>query len=415
MTDKHLTVVDLFAGAGGLSEGFQRQGFEGVAHVEMNPHACQTLLTRHIYWELVRSGKKKLYYDYLKNKLSYEDYISLLKTTNPVINEAIGEDTLPKIIDSINERIKLSKTSNIDVFVGGPPCQAYSLVGRARDPYGMKNDSRNQLYKFYVELLKKFKPKLFVFENVPGILSAGGGDLWKDVQKYFKKAGYVIEYKLLNAADFMVPQSRKRVILIGWQKKLNLSYPTFEKRTHKYHIKEIFSDLPVMKPGEKIEVGKYKDTATGYLKNANIRTNGCPLIQHITRPINKQDSQIYKIAIEKWKKGKQRLRYVDLPEKLKTHKNQTSFADRFKVVADNLPTCHTLVAHIAKDGHYYIHPDKNQLRSISVREAARIQSFPDDFKFEGPRTAQFAQIGNAVPPLMAESIAAKIKEMLLAP
>ena len=413
MANKHLTVVDLFAGAGGLSEGFQRQGFKGVAHVEMNPHACQTLLTRHLYWELLRSGRKKLYYDYLRNKFSYEDYINLLKTTNPVINEAIGEETLEKIIDLIYQKIKSGKTSNIDVFVGGPPCQAYSLVGRARDPYGMKNDPRNQLYKFYVELLKEFKPKLFVFENVPGILSAGGGNLWKNMQKYFVKAGYIIEHELLNAADFMVPQSRKRVILIGWQKKLNLSYPEFKKKTHNYKIKEIFSDLPAMKPGEKIEVGKHSALSTGYLKKAKIRINGCPLIQHITRPVNEQDREIYRITIEKWKKGKQRLRYFDLPEKLKTHKNQTSFSDRFKIVADNLPVSHTLVAHISKDGHYYIHPDKKQLRSISVREAARIQSFPDDFKFEGPRTSQFAQIGNAVPPLMAESIAKKVKEMLL--
>jgi DNA (cytosine-5)-methyltransferase 1 len=348
----------------------------------------------------------------LKNKLSYHDYINLSKTTNPVINEAIGKKSLAKIIDLVNQKIKSCGMSKIDVFVGGPPCQAYSLVGRARDPYGMKNDPRNQLYKFYVELLKKFKPKLFVFENVPGILSAGDGGLWKDIQKYFREAGYIIEYELLNAADFLVPQSRKRVILIGWQKKLNLSYPIFKKRIHNYRIKEIFSDLPPMKPGEKIEVGKYGDLATGYLKKAKIRTNGCPLTQHITRPVNKQDREIYRITIEKWKKEKQRLRYFDLPEKLKTHKNQTSFSDRFKVVADNLPVSHTLVAHIAKDGHYYIHPDKKQLRSISVREAARIQSFPDDFKFEGSRTSQFAQIGNAVPPLMAESIAKKIKEML---
>lgn len=191
-----------------------------------------------------------------------------------------------------------------------------------------------------------------------------------------------------------------------------MEYPNFEKQTHNYFIKDILSDLPRLNPGEEINIGEYKSDPTDYLKKSQIRTNGSPLIQHTTRPINEHDREIYKIAIEKWNDEKQRLQYYDLPSRLKSHKNQKSFTDRFKVVADDLRVSHTLVAHISKDGHYYIHPDKTQLRSISVREAARIQSFPDDFKFEGPRTSQLAQIGNAVPPLMAECIAKKVREML---
>ena len=128
----------------------------------------------------------------------------------------------------------------------------------------------------------------------------------------------------------------------------------------------------------------------------------------MARPHNDRDLEIYKIAIDKWLNDKERLRYGDLPERLKTHKNQNSFVDRFKVVDINSYS-HTVLAHIAKDGHYYIYPSLDQVRSLSVREAARIQSFPDDYYFEGGRSAAFKQIGNAVPPLMALRIAEEIK------
>jgi len=148
------------------------------------------------------------------------------------------------------------------------------------------------------------------------------------------------------------------------------------------------------------------------LKQFYIRTEEEPFVtQHIARPHNERDLKIYNIAINKWLNQKERLKYPDLPEELKTHKNQKSFLDRYKVV-DIFGLSHTMVAHIAKDGHHYIYPDKNQVRSLSVREAARIQSFPDNYYFEGGRSAAFKQIGNAVPPLMSKEIAKKIKELL---
>jgi DNA (cytosine-5)-methyltransferase 1 len=139
--------------------------------------------------------------------------------------------------------------------------------------------------------------------------------------------------------------------------------------------------------------------------------------QHIARPNTDQDKGIYKLAVEKWEDGCQRLNYNDIPPQWQTHKNKKSFIDRFKVVAAELPYSQTVVAHINRDGHYYIHPDKMQNRSLTPREAARLQTFPDDFFFEGvsekqSRTAAYKQIGNAVPPLMAEKIALKLKELL---
>ena len=133
--------------------------------------------------------------------------------------------------------------------------------------------------------------------------------------------------------------------------------------------------------------------------------------QHVARPHNDRHLEIYKIAIDKWLNNRERLKYGDLPERLKTHKNQNSFVDRFKVV-DIHNYSHTILAHIAKDGHYDIYPSAEQVLSLSVREAARIQSFPDDYFFEGGRSAAFKQIGNAVPPLMALRIAEEIKRSL---
>lgn len=411
-TNNHLTIVDLFAGAGGLSEGFQRKGFKIVAYVEKDKYACETLLTRHIYHQLKNEKCEKIYYDYLKGRISKEDFYKKFNSINPVINEEISDKTIVSIEKSIRDNMKLMKVKSIDVFIGGPPCQAYSIVGRARDPYGMKNDPRNILYKYYVTLLKKFRPKMFVFENVPGILSAGNGKLWNDVKLYFKNAGYDIAFKILDASDFMVLQKRRRVILIGWKKDKKLYYPDFHFIKHNYFVRDILIDLPHLKSGQCIEVGDYISEPTEYLQKTGIRTENDILIQHTTRLLSKNNIKIYNNVVKLWKIKHKRFKYSDLPDNLKTHKNVNSFTDRFKVVCDDLQYSHALVAHIAKDDRYYMHPDIKQKRNLSVREAARIQSFSDNYKFEGPRTSQLIQIGNAVPPLMAEKIAEKIKEML---
>lgn len=166
--------------------------------------------------------------------------------------------------------------------------------------------------------------------------------------------------------------------------------------------KDLFYDLPKLKPGDELQIAKYTKPINEYLKSTEIRNGINFVTQHITRHHNERDLEIYSIAIDKWVNGETRLKYSDLPARLQTHNNTEGFLDRFKVI-DPKGHSHTMVAHISKDGHYYIYPDLNQIRSISVREAARIQSFPDDYYFEGGRTAAFKQIGNAVPILMAQA------------
>jgi len=408
---KTLNYIDLFAGANGLSEGFIREGFKPIAHVEMNKNACDTITTRVAFHYLKSINKINVYYSYLKGEITRGEFLNKIPKDilDSVINSEISKSSINEIYKRINKQLGNKK---VDVIIGGPPCQAYSIVGRARDPKNMADDPRNYLYKLYIKFLEEYKPKMFVFENVPGILSAKNGEHFEKIKKSIIAAGYNFEYKVLNAKDFGVIQDRKRVILIGWKANLNIQYPKFNPIENNFKVlKDLFSDLPKLKNGMgSMGVVNYKRDVTDYLNQTGIRNGSDFTTQHIARPTNDNDLEIYRIAVDEWVKGK-RLNYADLPKKLIKHKNTTSFTNRFQVVNGN-GLSHTVVAHIAMDGHYYIHPDINQNRSITVREAARIQSFPDDFYFEGGRTAAFKQIGNAVPPLMAQKIAEKIKQLL---
>ncbi|MCP4129572.1 MAG: DNA cytosine methyltransferase [bacterium] len=409
-----MNYLDLFSGAGGLSEGFIKNGFNPVAHVEMNEFATFTLKTRLAYHYLYEVNKKEIYKDYITGKMDRNTFYSFIPENilNSVINSEITDSSIHSIFDNIKSLMKKNNQKKIDLIIGGPPCQAYSIVGRSRDPENKENDPRKYLYKHYIKFLKKFKPEMFVFENVPGILSAGKGELFNSIVSDLNKAGYITEAKELNASDFGVLQVRKRIIIIGWKKDISLSYPDFAKIKSKFKVNSLLDDMPSLEPGDAIVNGEYYSEVNKYLSSTGIRKKNDPLIQHISRIHNSRDREIYRIAIELWDKERKRLNYAHLPEKLKTHNNQKSFLDRFKVV-DYKGYSHTMVAHISRDGHHYIHPDVDQLRSISVREAARIQSFPDDYYFEGYRTSAFRQIGNAVPPLMAERIAEKIKEIII--
>jgi len=413
-----LNYIDLFSGAGGLSEGFIRTGFSPIVHVEMDEAACYSLRTRTAYHYLKQKKRLEVYTSYLKGEISRPELYDHVPSEllSGVINLPIGAEHNDKIHRIIANHLD---GQDVDLIIGGPPCQAYSVVGRARDEKGMKGDPRNYLYVQYAKYLEKYQPKLFIFENVIGLKSAKGGLYLQNMEKLFEKKGYKMHVFTVEANHFGVLQNRKRIIIIGWRNDFIPNLPDLEavRIEHNTKVKSIFRDLPKISAGggnDKFQF--YSKNANQYLENTGIRNGIGILTQHISRPHTEQDKKIYRIAVDKWNQRRERLDYNDLPEKLKTHNNRTSFYDRFKVVAQDLEYSQTVVAHIAKDGHYYIHPDIEQNRSITVREAARLQSFPDDYYFEGSRegvnrTPGFRQIGNAVPPLMAHEIALRIRDL----
>ncbi|MFC3419046.1 DNA cytosine methyltransferase [Salinicoccus hispanicus] len=409
-----MNIIDLFSGAGGLSEGFRNEGFKNIAHVEVDKHASKTLRLREAFYYLKEQKLLHLYEKYLKNELSFEQLFSLVPSSiqNKVINKEINQKNINEILNDINN---LKGDRHIHGIIGGPPCQAYSTIGRARNKDKLRTDERVYLFNYYIDFLKEFEPDFFVFENVKGLLSFkdhAGNLLLPLIKKSFQNAlhenSYDIEFEIINSAEYGVPQNRERLIIFGKKKKfMNKS---FFKSLIKYKessltLNELFSDLPYLKNGQSSNC--YKCSAKNSIIKNYYRKFNLPLSQNVSRPNNENDLKIYQIIAEGKKQGKN-IKYNDLPSDLIKHKNNYGFLDRFKAL-NGSGIAHTVVAHIAKDGHYYIHPDVKQNRSITVREAARIQSFPDDYYFEDSRTSAFRQIGNAVPPVLAQKFARVVR------
>lgn len=432
--------IDLFAGAGGLSEGFIQAGFNIVGAIEKEKWACETLKTRQIYHHLKSINQLDDYWEYCIKTLSpYEitENREIIYQKNPGLKEDIentiwqvefGNHMKEKNVYSATSIIKLLEQSakfhstNVNFILGGPPCQAYSVIGRSRMGGAVKIDKRNYLFKYYYEVVKHFRPQFFLFENVPGIVTANDGLIFKIIQEDFDRIGYDfltgrnddINKNIQLASNFGVAQNRKRFIFIGIKKGINLNYPIFSSFSLNGQLstRNAIGDLPFLKPDEGYDHGLIPYPDENFSDYQESMRNGSQgIMNHRARSLNKwYDREIYTIAIQKAQRN-EILHYSELPSKLKTHKNEKYFGDRFKVHWWN-KNPHTIVAHIAKDGHYNIHPDIRQLRSLTVREAARIQSFTDNFKFEGPRTMQFIQVGNAVPPLMAKAFATALKNQL---
>ena len=376
-----LKFLDLFAGAGGLSEGFIQAGFSPVAHIEMDSAACYTLKTRMAYHWLVKQNKSKIYIDYLNGQLTRSEFYNLIPShiLDSIICTEINDASLPNLFTKVNSALS---GHPLDLIIGGPPCQAYSLVGRARDKQKMQGDHRNYLYKHYAQFLKRFSPRWFVFENVLGLLSAKDESetLYLDaMRKTFLSCGYQTDIIVASAEKHGVPQKRKRIILVGRKGKTPINFSIPEATPPKTTVYKILNDLPRLRAGEgSFQPCRLRKCSEKWLYTAGIRDDNIPVTGHIARPHNKRDLKIYQLAVQAWKQNKTRVNYNSLPKQLKTHKNCSAFTDRFKVVAGNLSASHTIVAHIAKDGHYYIHPDIKQNRSLTPREAARLQTFPDN-------------------------------------
>lgn len=332
--------IDLFAGAGGLSEGFIQAGFNPIAHVEMNSFAAQTLVTRSAYYYLKQVKQLDIYYQYLRGEITRDAFLEKIpnRITKTVICETMSNDTLPGIFKTIDGIMKLRNMQSVDVVIGGPPCQAYSLVGRAQSSHmdhPMSEDPRNELYKLYARVLKRYQPRMFVFENVMGISSANEGTTFKNLKKYLRRVGYEIEWHEQNSKSFGVLQNRRRMIIVGWLKNSGMAYPEFLKKESTFTVNDLLSDLPKLKPG--IGASEYRTkTWSECVTEVDVRTADDVLTLHKSRPNKERDIEIYKRAIALWNDGHKRLNYNDLPEELKTHKNRHSFVDRFKVVDDKM-------------------------------------------------------------------------------
>ena len=400
MANSIYSFIDLFAGCGGLSEGFYRQGFRALAHVEIDHYACETLRAR------------MRHYGYRN------------------VDEAVIEHDITS--KDIIERIENATHGRpVDVIIGGPPCQAYSTAGRVRDGEGMAKDPRNYLFESYVRILEHFEPKFFVFENVTGLLSArvDGGLIFPRVIHALGNRYKVIDDPTIlvhNTANYGVPQIRKRVIIMGVRDDID-EKEAFDlynavRKTHydpdmpaeqrqglqRYvNVHDALSDLPPVEPGHDASTDAFDYPCD----NAFLRRIGQPgihpLMDHLARNHNEMDRERFRVMIEHhWSFGEMRRRRPDLE-----HEHARVFDNSYVVQWWDLPS-KTILAHIYKDGFQFIHPDYDQARTFTVREAARIQSFPDDFEFAGSRGEKYKQIGNAVPVLFAEALAKAIRQNL---
>lgn len=494
---KELAIIDLFAGPGGLGEGFSQAGREPGTKmrihlsVEMDDHAVQTLRLR----SFLRSFESfpAMYHEALNAGRTLPDWSELYPTnwqraTSEVRQRVLGKEGVFE--ELAPELDKARETYHGDtILIGGPPCQAYSLAGRSRNQgkegYVPEDDDRHYLYREYVKILDRLQPAAFVMENVKGMLSSkvDGGGIFSRVLDDLEAAGEH-GYQLLPLAttppsdgaradgrDFLilaeqhgVPQARHRVIVLGIRKDLPLSpirHPLLGDPQKPVSVAEVINDLYPLRSGlsrrdatsawhevvrekagmiassseidenvRNIARDVAKSNALPECRSSNMKGCGEALprhlrdwlldddlsvtLQHETRGHIPQDLGRYLFSAAYSRIHDRAPKLSEFPDFLQpAHQNRESghFADRFRTQIATRPST-TVTSHISKDGHYFIHPDPAQCRSLTVREAARLQTFPDNYFFCGPRTMQYHQVGNAVPPYLAYQIARATRRLI---
>ena len=405
MSNKKYNTIDLFAGCGGLLDGFMQEGaYNTLACVEWDKYPCLTLQKRlQTRWKHPNAEHEVIRFDIQRTEELINGF------TDSEFGEHIGLDAL-------------TKGKTVDVIIGGPPCQAYSLAGRIRDPQGMRDDYRNYLFESYIKILTHYKPKYFIFENVVGMLSAApdGTPIVNKIKDAFNIAGYEVINDFKNAvfdvANFGIPQHRKRVIILGVRNDIRdcksiidefygVIMPRIQKKSKPCTVKDAIGELPILRPSSEIVRSK------GH-KYSHLPIESEGVYNHNPRYHSERDQKIFKLLCQDIESGKNEYTSIEALKTLYTEMTgKHSNIHKYYVLRWDQPS-NTIPAHLYKDGMRHIHPDSKQARSITVREAARLQTFDDDFEFLGPTMAQYKMIGNAVPSKFAKIIASALHELL---
>ena len=402
---KKINTIDLFAGGGGLMDGFEQSNlYNTVAAVEWEKAPCLNLIERlKTKWKYKNAANRVLNFDIQRTEELFNGWN----------DEKYGvSDGLDKLV---------AQNGTIDVIIGGPPCQAYSVAGRVRDANGMKDDYRNFLFESYIKVVKHLMPRAFVFENVPGILSAcpTGEPIIEIIREGFRKIGYEIISDLSKAvvdfSEYGVPQNRSRIIILGLnknlygdntEKMLNTFYTTIlpkYKVKKKVTVREAISDLPKLMPLQEYKLGN---------KKYSHQISDTVIHNHEPRFHSERDKKTFSLLAKDIESGKNLYTSIDALKKLYTDiTGHTSNVHKYHVIRWDEPS-NLIPAHLYKDGLRHIHPDSKQERSITVREAARLQGFPDDYVFLGTQADQYKMIGNAVPPIFSKVLAKALYKLL---
>lgn len=407
MMMRKIKAIDLFAGCGGLMDGFEQSKlYKTIAAVEWEEAPCRNLKKRlQDKWKVKDADRRVLQFDIQRtNDLFFgwkddENYGSS-EGLDALVNEANG----------------------IDVIIGGPPCQAYSIAGRVRDENGMRDDYRNYLFESYLEVVKRYRPKAFIFENVPGILSAKPGNrpIIEVIKENFDIAGYEVLDELRDAiidfTEYGIPQNRSRIIILGLSReyygdKCSTMLEKFYKELlpqyrvkKKVTVREAIGDLPKLYPLQ--EEIKYEGKRLSHSLPKPFIPN------HIARWQSKRDIGIFDLLTTDIESGRNEYVTAEALKQLYTEKTgKVSNVHKYHVIRWDEQS-NLIPAHLFKDGLRHIHPDSAQLRTITVREAARLQTFPDDYIFYGSNMETYKMIGNAVPPLFAKCLAKALNNLI---